>query len=328
MVPALAALLATGGIVAAIVTVPALGRPFVRSAPGARWREGAVPVSGGIAMAAGFTGVVAVAGWDRPGVPALVFAGAVALVVGVVDDLRPLSPRLKLSGQMVAGVVLAAGGVRLALPGPEALAVVATVAWVVVAANVLNLSDNMDGLAGGLALVAAGTVWWWWMGGPGSVVVAALTGSIAAFLAWNVHPARIFMGDGGSHWLGTTLAGIAVLDGGQAGGSGPASWVAVLLVPALLLVLPLADTVLVAVERRRHGRPLSVGGADHASHRLVRAGWSERGAVAVLWVAALAGTAAAGLARVGDGWLIAGASVVGAGLVVGGLRLARVPVYD
>ena len=187
---------------------------------------------------------------------------ATALAVGLADDLRPLPAWAKLAGQAGAGVVLAALGVRAALPGPEVVAWAATIAWVVVAANALNLFDNFDGAAGGAALVAGLALsLWWGLGGGPTALGAALAGAAAGFLVWNAPPARIFMGDAGSHFLGAALAGLTLLDAGRAGTAGAAPAALAILVPVVLLAVPLFDTALVAVERRRHHRPLSVGGA-------------------------------------------------------------------
>ena len=266
---------------------------------------------------------------DLPGAGAVLAASGTALAVGLADDLRPLPAWAKLAGQAGAGVVLAALGVRAALPGPEVVAWLATVAWVVVAANALNLFDNFDGSAGGAALVAGVTLALWWGLGTGPTgLAAALAGAVAGFLVWNAPPARIFMGDAGSHFLGTALAGLTLLDAGRAGTSGEAPWPLAVLVPVVLLAVPLCDTCLVAVERRRHRRPLSVGGRDHSAHRLALLGLGARPVALLLLGLAAAAAGAASLAAAGRWWFAGGAAVLCAGLAGLGIRLARVPVYD
>jgi len=328
----LAGLLALGlaaGLSGAFVLLPSLARPFTRAASGTRWRADAVPLAGGVAMAAGFGAAVAAFGRDLPGAGAVLAAAGVGLAVGLADDLHPLPAWAKLAGQAGAGVVLAALGVRAALPGPEAVAWVVTIAWVVVAANALNLFDNFDGAAGGAALVAGLALSLWWGLGRGPTALgAALAGAAAGFLIWNVPPARVFMGDAGSHFLGAGLAGLTLLDAGRAGAAGPAPAAAVILVPVVLLAVPLFDTALVAVERRRHHRPLAVGGRDHTSHRLARLGFGARAVALFLWGLATLAAGAASLSAAGLWWFAAGAAALAAGLALLGVRLARVPVYD
>jgi UDP-GlcNAc:undecaprenyl-phosphate GlcNAc-1-phosphate transferase len=317
------------GLSGAFVLFPSLARPFTRAASGTRWRTDSVPLAGGVAMAAGFGVSVAVFGRDLPGAGAVLAAAATALAVGLADDLHPLPAWAKLAGQAGAGVVLAALGVRAALPGPEVVAWAATIAWVVVIANALNLFDNFDGAAGGAALVAALALSLWWGLGSGPTALgAALAGAAAGFLIWNAPPARIFMGDAGSHFLGAVLAGLTLLDAGRAGGAGVAPAPLVILVPVVLLAVPLFDTALVAVERRRHHRPLSVGGRDHTSHRLAGLGLGARPVVLILWGLAAAAAGTAALAVLGPWWFGLGTAVLMAGLAVLGVGLARVPVYD
>lgn len=321
----------SAAMVAAFSYVPTLRQPLVRAAQGARWRVDAVPVSGGIAMAGAFAASAAIFWPSHPGVAAVVAAGGVALLVGLVDDVRPIPPRMKLAGQVAAGVTLVAAGVRFPLPGGLAVEAVVTIAWVVVLANAVNLLDNMDGLAAGVAAVAALSLWTWWASGDGglpAVLPAGLVGSLLGFLAFNLRPARIFMGDSGSLWLGTTLAGLSVVDAGRVGNAAAAEWYLVLGVPAALMALALFDTALVIVERLRHRRPVSLGGSDHASHRLVALGLGPASAVAVLWLLGAAAAGTATLARLGGGWLLAGAGALTVLFLLVGVRLTRVPVYE
>jgi UDP-GlcNAc:undecaprenyl-phosphate GlcNAc-1-phosphate transferase len=326
------AALVAGAVAAALSLafgrVPGLRGRFTRRAEGPRWRSDPVPLAGGLAMAGGFAVALAVFGRSAEGVWPVLGAAGTALAVGLADDLRPLPPLVKLAGQLAAGLVLAGAGVRLALPGPSAVAWVATVLWVVVAANALNLFDNVDAAAGGASLIAAAALWLWWAIGSGpSVLAAALAGAAAGFLAFNLPPARLFMGDAGSHFLGTALAGLTVLDAGRAGGAGPAPATLVVLVPLVLLAAPLFDTTLVAVERVRHGRPVMAGGRDHTSHRLLARGLGVRPTVAALWGLAGAAAGSASLAAAGWAWFTGGAALLAVGLGALGLRLARVPVY-
>ena len=326
------AALVAGAIAAALslvfVRVPGLRGRFTRRAEGPRWRSDPVPLAGGLAMAGGFAIAVAVFGRSAEGVWPVLGAAGTALAVGLADDLRPLPPLVKLAGQLAAGLVLAGAGVRLALPGPSAVAWVATVLWVVVAANALNLFDNVDAAAGGASLIAAVALWLWWAIGSGpSVLAAALAGAAAGFLAFNLPPARLFMGDAGSHFLGTALAGLTVLDAGRAGSGSAVPAALVVLVPVVLLAVPLFDVALVAVERWRHGRPIMAGGRDHTSHRLLGLGLGLGLVVVLLSGLALLAAGVATLVALDWRWFAGGAVLLGAGLAVLGVRLARMAVY-
>jgi UDP-GlcNAc:undecaprenyl-phosphate GlcNAc-1-phosphate transferase len=328
MRPVLLAFAVSAALTVAFVRLPRLSRRLTRPAAAPRWRSDPVPLAGGLAMAAGFGVAVAAFGRGESGAGGVLAAAGVALATGLADDLRPLPALAKLAGQAAAGIVLVAAGVHLALPGPGVVAWVATVVWVVVAANAVNLFDNIDGAAGGMGLVAAAALWIWWATGSGpSSLAAGLAGAVAGFLVLNLHPARIFMGDAGSHFLGAALAGLTILDAGRAGSPGPAPAALVLGVPLVLLAAPLFDTALVAVERLRHGRPISTGGRDHTSHRLVVLGLGVPLVAAGLWALSVVAAGVASLAVLGGWWFPVGSALLAVSLAAFGARLARVRVY-
>jgi UDP-GlcNAc:undecaprenyl-phosphate GlcNAc-1-phosphate transferase len=276
-------------------------------------------------MGAGFGVALLIWGGDISGAGAVAAAAFVGLAFGLWDDLRPLAPIAKLAGQVAAGAALVGFGLTLDLPGGDLVSGAATVLWVVVAMNAVNLVDNMDAAAGGMALVAVGALWIWWAAGTGPVgLAAALGGAIAGFLALNLPPARVFMGDAGSHFLGAAIAGLAVLDAGRAGASGPAGLLAMIVVPVALLAVPLFDMAFVTIDRLRHGRPVSVGGSDHTAHRLVRSGLGVRTAIAILWSAAVLGAATASLAAIDGPWFYAGLTALTVAAAIAWWRLARV----
>ena len=314
----------SAAIAAILVTVPALRAPLTRAATGPRWRADAVPVSGGIAMAIGFLVAAAMAARGARGLGAIVAASTLLLVMGVVDDLHPLPPIVKLAGHVVGGVILATFGVHPDLPGGAAVGVIAAVAWFVLVTNAVNLLDGMDGLAGGIGMIAGITLWLWNAPAP---LAAVFVGAVAGFLPLNLPAARMFMGNGGSHWMGAMLAGLTLLDGGSAGGTLPGAWASVF-VPVVLLAVPLFDTCLVVVERLRHGRRVTVGGTDHTSHRMVAMGMSEWQTVGSLWLVGLGAAGAASLIRVGPGAFAVAGAALAAVLMVLGARLARARVYD
>jgi UDP-GlcNAc:undecaprenyl-phosphate/decaprenyl-phosphate GlcNAc-1-phosphate transferase len=327
---ALVAFAVSAALAAGFTLVPPMRRILLRSAVGARWRLDAVPVSGGLAMGAGFA-AAAGPSWGDPTVRAVLIAGAVGLGWGLLDDAITLRPLTKVAGQVTAGLALVAGGVRLPTGGVEVVEAALTVAWVVVVANAFNLLDGMDGAAAGVGAVAAGAVWWWWSTGDGglpTVLPAAMLGALAGFLVFNVRPARLFMGDSGATWLGVVAAAATVVDGGRVGSVVPSSPILAVAVGVVLLAVPLFDTGLVTVERFRHHRPLTQGGLDHTAHRLVAGGLSPAVAVALLWGYAAAAAAAASSLRVGVAWFAGAAVLVASGFAGLARHVARVEVYE
>lgn len=250
-----------------------------------RWGSRPTPLLGGIALAAGV--LVPTLLLARP--PDLTFAllttGVLAaLVLGVVDDVRGLRPTSKLVGQVIIASGLAIAGVRVGILDFPPADFVLTVLWVSAMMNALNLVDNMDGLAAGLAAIAAVVLFL--MAPPEATVprlmAVALAGACVGFLIHNFPPARVYMGDAGSLTLGFLLAGLAlVVTNEVASNVGLAVFG-----PLLALGLPLFDTALVTFVRRVEGRPVSQGGRDHTSHRLAALGLSERETVLVLYVVA------------------------------------------
>jgi len=261
-----------------------------------RWHRKEIPLLGGIAIAVGTMVPLVAATLSHGGDPGrigvlLLGAGLIALV-GLVDDLRAIRPQTKLLGQLLAATLVVGFGLRLPLTMSAELDMLLTVVWFVAFTNAFNLLDNMDGLAAGIAAIAAAfRIVFFQLDGnfEGAAGAAILLGATLGFLVHNRHPARIFMGDTGSMFLGFFVAGLSLV-GGYPYSRGALS---ILLLPVLLLLVPIFDTAFVTVTRILAGRPISVGGRDHTSHRLVALGLSERSAVHVLYfIAAVAGAIA------------------------------------
>jgi UDP-GlcNAc:undecaprenyl-phosphate/decaprenyl-phosphate GlcNAc-1-phosphate transferase len=251
-----------------------------------RWHRTVTPATGGIALFGGFLLALQPAFFsaavDPRYLPLVIGTGA-AFVLGLWDDVASIGARNKFAGQLAIALGAAIAGVR---PDwlPLWLGIPVACLILVASMNSFNLLDNMDGLAAGTAAIAAcglalvaGLV----PGAGSSVVAAALAGVCLGFLPFNYrprHPAALFMGDSGSHLLGFSLGGLALLTNpGGAGGVAVA-----VAAPILILALPLLDTGLVTAVRFAEGRPVWEGGRDHSSHRLVYEGLSERRAVALL----------------------------------------------
>ena len=292
-----------------------------------------VPYLGGVAIVLAFATTVLVAGAvTRPpsglgALAAVLGTGVTLSLMGLLDDLRGLPPLLRLLVEVAAGAVVYLTTPSIALPGPQWLDVVITVLWVVGVTNALNLLDNMDGLSAGVATIAA-LSFCLIAGLNGQFLVAALSAAVAGcaagFLRHNFHPAKIYMGDAGSLFLGFMLATLAIRL--QLQDVPPAIAV---FVPVLVLGVALFDTTLVTVARLRHGRSPLLGGRDHASHRLVWIGLPVPVSVGLIYgVAASLGFLALIVSRLDTlSALLLVAYVVAVGLA-GLLLLGAVPVYE
>ena len=261
----------------------------------------------------------------------LVACGVAIAAFGLIDDLLRLKASTKLIIQIVVASALLFFGFRLnwtqSLVGDAML----TLFWIVGITNALNLLDNMDGLCGGVTLVAGGFLLVGFARqpdmGPAALYLATLLGATAGFLVYNVHPASIFLGDAGSLFLGFNLAALTLLSRPEAvGKSGVLSAVAA---PVLLLLVPILDTTLVTAARLLSGRRPSQGGRDHSSHRLVAVGLSEPRAVATLCMLAAAGGAASLLLQRRDqSWPLIVSLTFVLGMILFAVYLARIRVYD
>lgn len=290
-----------------------------------RWHQRPTALMGGVAIFLGTLVAWATLGEKILHSPLLLPATGI-FILGMVDDRLHLRPYLKLIGQVAAAALLVLNG-PIIRSLPPYLALPVTVFWIVGITNAVNLLDNMDGLAAGVSAISALAMGAFCLG-RGDLSTAqmacALAGGATGFLIYNFNPARIFMGDCGSMFLGFSLAGLA-LDGTQR--TAP-NLVLTLLVPVAVLAIPIFDTTLVSVSRVLNGRSVSQGGRDHSSHRLVALGLSERGAVLVFYaLTALFGGLALAATRVS--LLVVG--LVGVlltiGLVALGLYLGILKVY-
>lgn len=288
-----------------------------------------VPYLGGPVMAAGFClaiGTYAVMRplapvWDEVG--AMILAAFVLSIVGLVDDIRGLSPGARLAMELLAALAMWQGGIRVELFELWPADLLLTALWVVGITNAFNLLDNMDGLSAGVAAIA-GASFFAIAAINGQFLVASLSlavvGGALGFLRHNFPPARIYMGDSGSLFLGFLLAAIGV----KLRFDAPRT--VTFLVPVLVLAVPMTDTVLVVVTRLRRGVSPFQAGRDHVSHRLRRAGLSERAAVGGVYAATLVtGTVALVLSASSPtvAWVLA--AIVAASLTTAGVWLAGIP---
>ena len=270
--------------------------------------------------------------WARfPGsfVDVVVGASTFLFLVGLADDFLHTKPYQKLIGQVMGSAFVVYYGLTLPWTSYSALNVALTIFWLIGITNAVNLLDNMDGLASGIAIIASGFLALSFLS-AGHVMEALLLVTFAAsllgFLFYNSSPASIFMGDCGSMFIGFFLASAALVN---VSGGRSRSLLPVLAVPILVLFIPIFDTTFVTILRKLSGRAASQGGRDHTSHRLVALGTSERHAVWLLYgLAALSGFLALLVQSVKlDVSLaaIAGFTIL---LTLLGVYLAGVKVYD
>lgn len=236
---------------------------------------------------------------------AILVGASMAYGVGLLDDVRELSPPAKIAGMLVTAAALASGGISIIwfrIPFwdvfilPYDLAFLATVVWVLGMANAVNFIDGLDGLAAGIVGIGAtafllygirlGQVELLLVGNVGPLVAAMVLGICVGFLPWNVYPARIFMGDGGSLLLGTLMAASTMSVGGRTPDAFSGQtffFYAPLVIPLVILGVPVLDTAFAILRRARGRRGLATADKDHLHHRLVRLGHGHRRSVWILW---------------------------------------------
>ena len=261
-------------------------------------RLGGIAMVLGFCLALGLTWLLGGFGMLSPARDQLIWttlAGSLCFfVIGLADDLFSLSPWPRLAGQVAVAVVVWSQGVQIGaidLPWlsssaeavilPDVISLLATVIWLVGITNAINWLDGLDGLAAGVAGIAAiglVSVSFSLHQVAAAFLAASLAGCCLGFLRHNFNPARIFMGDGGSYFLGFSLAAISIV--GPAKGLTTVS----LLLPLLILSLPLADMSAVIMGRLRSGRSPFYPDRRHLHHRLLRAGFSHRRTVLLIYV--------------------------------------------
>ena len=309
-----------------------------------------LPTMGGIAMYAGFVVALAVSQFlpffdviNRTSHSAAALVTCTLMLgLGVIDDTRGTTALSKFIAQVFIAGVLVLFGVQvfyLWFPGLGVfvlsgdLPVIVTIAWAVTIPNAVNLLDGLDGLAAGMVAIAAAFFFAYVVLNPGELgpasqaaLLSAITAGICVgFLPWNFHPAKIFMGDAGSMFLGMLLA-IATIEGigknlTEPSGGDIAATAGALAVPFLVLLIPAIDVVLAIVRRTRRGQGIGHADKEHLHHRLMELGHGHRQAVLLmyLWSALVsAGALAVGLidGRLFVGMLVAGLIVVGAGALL------------
>jgi UDP-GlcNAc:undecaprenyl-phosphate GlcNAc-1-phosphate transferase len=279
-----------------------------------------MPLLGGMAILFGsILGVlVFYRGDPEPTVLGVLLATSVVALTGLLDDYHPLPVWAKLTGQLAGFLILVYFGIRVKLPIPEPLNYAITLLWLLGITNAINFLDNMDGLSAGISAVMAAFILLLALVNGQFLVgalSAAMLGACLGFLRDNFPPAKMFMGDVGSLFLGFLLAVMGIQLRFPAN-SNFVTW----MVPIFLFGLPIFDMTLVVISRLRRGLSPATAGRDHTSHRLVRLGFSERETVLILYLfSGILGMMALYItqATIPEGYLVGGiAALLGLGALV------------
>jgi len=282
-----------------------------------------VPYLGGLAIYLAFLLALSATFDFGEEILGLLLAGSIVVLLGLVDDLGQLGPWTKLGGELVAILVLIKSGIyiKLAFLPPE-LAIPLTIVWLLAVTNAFNLIDIMDGLSAGTAAVAAVALFAvaeWTGRTMAATVLVALAGSCLGFLRYNLHPARIYMGDAGSLFVGLMLGSLAMINAYTERNQVAA------LAPALILGVPLFDMLFVMYIRWRRGLPVMLGSPDHVALRLRKWRLSVRQTVMLSYVVTgILGAAAVAMSLLSSTaalWILA---VVGVSGLVAALCLKRI----
>jgi UDP-GlcNAc:undecaprenyl-phosphate GlcNAc-1-phosphate transferase len=213
----------------------------------------------------------------------LLVGSSIIFFVGFIDDILLIKPQLKLIGQIFAACVILAFGINFEIIPIRWIVLPLTIFWIVGITNAFNLLDNMDGLSSGIGVISCSFLFAYSLLNQMHAVALLsiiLAGASLGFLRYNFYPAKIFMGDCGSQFLGMTIAIISIIGTVRH----VSNLIVTLAIPVLILGVPIFDTTFVTFMRRLKGLPIGQGGKDHTSHRLVLLGLSERRTVLLLYL--------------------------------------------
>lgn len=265
-----------------------------------RMHDHAIPRFGGLAIYVGSAVAMLVfLNFDKQ-ILTIVAGGTMIYILGIIDDLKDLSPKLKFSGQTIVAVVMYVLGVRINFitnffgEGNSQLGdigcFIITVLWIVGITNTVNLIDGLDGLAAGIsAIICLCIAYAAYIHGTYETAGAmlALAGGALGFLLFNFYPAKIFMGDGGSLYLGFMMASVSVT------GTVKSATLVSMIIPVVVMGVPIFDTFFAIFRRLVNKRPIMGADKGHLHHRLMKLGYGQRRATLMLYgITAIMGVAA------------------------------------
>ena len=248
-----------------------------------------MPRMGGLAIYVSFFVVLFLSHSMTQELLGLFLGGTVLIIVGIIDDMKDIPAKVKLCGQIVAACIVVAFGVRVNFMTNifygdmfflSVFSIPVTIIWIVAIINAVNLIDGLDGLAAGISVIAAATMA---IAGyaSGQTEMASmamiLIGATLGFLRYNFHPAKIFMGDTGSMFLGYNLAVFAVL------GVAKSFTMLSLVTPILVLAIPILDTLFAIIRRKMNHKPIFKPDKHHLHHCLLNYGFSHRNTVLIIY---------------------------------------------
>jgi UDP-GlcNAc:undecaprenyl-phosphate GlcNAc-1-phosphate transferase len=330
----------TGSLMLAFFVV-LLGTPFVKrlayrvnalDEPEARKvHTQEMPRLGGLAICMGFWATVILTQEMTRELYGLLAGGLLITLVGLFDDIKGVTPKTKLFVQLIAAILVMVAGVKVDFithPLNEViylqyLAYPVTLLWIIGITNAVNLIDGLDGLAAGVSAIAAitlGVVAYLETSQEAAVLAFLLAASILGFLRYNFHPAKIFMGDTGSLFLGFNLSVIAIITMTKS------TTVFSVILPVIILGIPIADTLFAIIRRYVGGKPIFAADKDHLHHRLLNMGLSHKGTVLSIYgLSIVLGISAIIMASVttAQGMLLMTALVLGFSIIAEKLGLLR-----
>lgn len=270
-----------------IVRSIALKKGLVSHPRADRWHKHPTAILGGISIYSASIISAFILGIINKNTLGLFIGATFLFIIGLFDDKFHIKPYTKLFLQIIAACIAIFFASGIGLPINRLLIIPLILIWIVGVTNSFNLLDNIDGLAAGIAAVSSLMIFF------SSLIFAnntlgmlslVLAGAALGFLPYNLNPAKIFMGDSGSMFLGYSLAVISI--------SGTTRHIsnlfATILIPVFILSVPIFDTIFVMIIRKLRGRKIFEGGIDHTSHRLVALGLSPRKTVFLLYIISIA----------------------------------------
>lgn len=265
-----------------------------------RMHKKAMPRFGGLAIFVGSTVSMLVFLSYDPKMVAITIGGVLIYILGIIDDIRGLSPAMKFLGELAVAIVMYVNDIRIEFITNffgqgnsqlgDFLCFIVTVVWIVGITNTINLIDGLDGLAAGTAsIISLCIAYAAYIHGTYDTAGAmlAIAGGALGFLPFNFYPAKSFMGDGGSLYLGFMLASLSIL------GAVKSATLFAVTIPVLVLGVPIFDTFFAIFRRMINKKPIMEADKGHLHHRLMNLGYGQRRATLMLYgITAIMGVAA------------------------------------
>ena len=270
-----------------------------------RMHTHSMPRFGGMAIFIGTTAAMLIFMHSEPKVPVIIIGGVLIYIVGIIDDLKNLPAKVKFLGQIAIAILMYVYDVRIEFISNffgegrnelgTAVCFIVTIIWIVGITNTVNLIDGLDGLAAGTSAIASLCIAYVaYIHGMylACGTMLALAGGALGFLPYNFYPAKIFMGDGGSLYLGFMLSALSIL------GPVKSATIVAVIIPVLVLGVPIFDTAFAIFRRVINKRPIMEADKGHLHHRLMKLGYGQRRATLMLYsVSGIMGIAAVTFSR-------------------------------